>query len=183
MKKKFSATDLMEELSQNRIPKDSVREVPKKVLPRRISNKKVSPATRKYLKKFNSGRFNDFDHRDWLMYFQQQYKEANKIGYQVRGQQMYYKHFSILRSLVKNYTPNDIKSMIDFLFTSNQDLFDKGQLTVFHLSSGFLATVYQNTQLWIIGEYKTKSELYKDRVKKTQRTREWTGNKQNKIEI
>lgn len=184
MRKKYNASDIMEELSKNRLSNDKAIEVPRKSLLRRVANKKVTPATRKFLNKLNSERFQDFDKGDWLMYFQMKYKEANGIGYQIKGQQMYIKHHSVIKSLVKNYTPNDIRSMIDFLFTSEQDLFDKGQITVFHLSAGFLPSVYQSTQLWIIGKYKPKSQMYKDRVKKTQRTREWTGtNSTAKIEI
>lgn len=183
MRKKYNASDIMEELSKNRLSSDKATEVPRKSLLRRVANKKVTPATRKFLNKLNSERFQDFDKGDWLMYFQMKYKEANGIGYQIKGNQMYIKHHSIIKSLMKNYTPNDIRSMIDFLFTSEQDLFDKGQITVFHLSSGFLPSVYQSTQLWIIGKYKPKSQMYKDRAKKAQRTREWTGNSNSKIEI
>lgn len=183
MRKKFSAQDIFDELSKNRLSDSKAINIPRKSLLKKVANKKVTPATRKFLNKLNSERFQDFDKGDWLMYFQMKYREANGIGYQIRGNQMYIKHHSIIKSLMKNYTPNDIRSMIDFLFTSNQDIFDKGQITVFHLSSGFLPTVFQNTQLWIIGKYKPKSQTYKDRIKKSQRNREWTKDKSNSTKI
>lgn len=174
------ANEIFKELSTNRT-KDS--NIPRRLsLLKKVSNKKVSPATRKFLEKLEKERFQDFTKTDWLLYFQKQYKEVNKVGYQILGKQMYYKHHAIIKSLMENYTPNDIRSMIDFLFTSEQDMFPKNKITIYHLSSGFLPSVYQSTQMWIIGEYKTDAEVYREKVNKRKlpkRTREWDSSRDN----
>lgn len=163
------AKAIKEELSENRIKDDSFKPRERKLL-KKVANKKLSPAIRRFYQKLNQERFNDFNKTDWLMYFQKLYKDANGIGYFINGQQMYVKHYGVINYLMKNYSANDIRSMIDFLFTSNQDLFPKGQITIYHLSSGFLPQVYQNTQLWIIGKYKPNKELKK---RGTNRAREY----------
>lgn len=171
--------EIMQELNGSNRTKDVT--IPRrKSLLKKVANRKVSPATRKFLAKLQDERFNDFTKTDWLLYFQKQYKDVNGIGYQILGQQMYCKHHAIIKSLMNNYTPNDIRSMIDFLFTSEQDMFPKNKITIYHLSSGFLPSVYQNTQMWIIGEYKTDAEVYQEKAKKRKlpkRKREWDSSK------
>lgn len=164
--------EILAELNKNN--RTASEEIPRrKSILKKVANKRVTPTTRKFLAKLKEERFNEFTKTDWLLYFQKKYKEANGIGYQVLGQQMYIKHHAIINSLMKNYEPNDIRSMIDFLFTSEQDMFPKNKVTIYHLSSGFLPSVYQNTQLWIIGEYKTDEEIYKAKRKVPKRVREW----------
>ena len=173
------ANEILQELNSKNRTKDIA--IPRrKSLLKKVANRKVSPATRKFLAKLEDERFKDFNKTDWLLYFQKRYKEANGIGYQILGQQMYYKHHAIINSLMKNYEPNDIRSMIDFLFTSGQDMFPLNKITIYHLSSGFLPSVYQNTQLWIIGEYKTDAEIYQEKATKRKlpkRKREWDASK------
>jgi hypothetical protein len=91
---------------------------------------------------------------------------------------------------MKNYTTQEIKDMMDFLFDSTQDLQDTKRLTIYYLSGGFLTGVYQDTQLWVRGEYlnkreqwaKEKEDAKKKELQQNKRRREWTSTEDKPVE-
>jgi hypothetical protein len=151
-------------------------------------NAKVSDSMRRFLNKLSEELFEDFSKSDWLMYFQMKFKECNGFGYHIAGKIQYSKHYAVISSLMKNYTTEDIKAMIDFLFDSSQDLQDKKRLTIYYLSGGFLTGVYLDSQLWLRGEYlnkreqwdKEKEEAKKKELQQNKRRREWTTKDEDK---
>lgn len=141
------------------------------------SNKKISAKKRKYLTKCKDELFSEFTSSDWIMYFQDKYYQENDRGYSIVGQKMWAMEHAIYKSLMKDYTPRDIKLMIDFIFDSNQDIKPKLQAGSYLLSKGWLQSVYQNAKLWQTGDYKSDSDIRREKYeasKPKKRNREWT---------
>jgi hypothetical protein len=153
-------------------------------------NTKVSDSMRRFLNKLNEKLYEDFTKSDWLMYFQMKFKDTNGYGYHIAGKIQYSKHYAVISSLMKNYTTQEIKDMMDFLFDSTQDLQDTKRLTIYYLSGGFLTGVYQDTQLWVRGEYlnkreqwaKEKEDAKKKELQQNKRRREWTSTEDKPVE-
>jgi hypothetical protein len=153
-------------------------------------NTKVSDSMRRFLNKLNEKLYEDFTKSDWLMYFQMKFKDTNGYGYHIAGKIQYSKHYAVISSLMKNYTTQEIKDMMDFLFDSTQDLQDTKSLTIYYLSGGFLTGVYQDTQLWVRGEYlnkreqwaKEKEDAKKKELQQNKRRREWTSTEDKPVE-
>lgn len=136
---------------------------------------KSSNSYRAFRKKLEEELFSEFRNIDWIYYFQLKYKECNKIGYPIVGSDGWAKERSIYKSAMKNFSPKDIKLMIDFIFDSDQDIVPKKQAGSYLLSKNWIQGIYRNAKLWEIGEYTPLSKFKKDRlttVKK--RNREWT---------
>ena len=131
-------------------------------------NSKKVPAMQankeRFLAKLEEEAFHEFDYKEWYQYFVWKAKQHG-VPYLTRN---YAKEYAILKSLMNELSWLDIKNMIDFLFDSDQDIIDKRTIGLWALSKGWINTIYQNTQLWIRGEYKPKNS--------PKRNREWIGN-------
>lgn len=137
----------------------------------KIQSKKMSVPLRKFHYKLENELFSEFDKTDWIFYFQMLYKETNGIGYYI-NQQGWIKEKSIYNKLMKDYTPRDIKNLIDFIFYSNQDIMDKKQAGSYLFSKGWIQSVYQTSKLWENGMYESKAE----QISGKKRQREWDNN-------
>lgn len=122
------------------------------VQPKNLSNK----AFQAFITKLNNEQFDEFNHKDWLSYFIHKGKSKG-----MRYIPNYIKDAAVLKSLMSNFEPTDIKNMIDFIFDSNQDIVDRRTVGIWALSGGWTNTIYQNSQLWINGEYTSKKTLTK----------------------
>ena len=149
---------------------------PKKESPLKKRDTKLSASKRKYLARLAEELFSKFTTTDWIFYFQQQYEKFNQRPYVLAGQKGWTMEHAIYRSLMKEFTPKDIKLLIDFIFESQQDIVPKKQAGGYLFSKKWIQGVYQSAILWQTGEYQNKTEIYKDKFKATtpeKRNREW----------
>lgn len=140
------------------------------------SGTKISASKRRFLAKLEEELFSEFTSTDWIMYFQSKYQEVNSRGYAIVGKKAWSTEHSIYKSLMKDYTPKDIKLLIDFLFDSNQDIMPKLQAGSYLMSAKWIQGVYQSALLWQTGDYKTKADINKEKYQASipeKRNREW----------
>ena len=130
--------------------------------PKNITIKK-KPENQKsrFEKKLKEEEFDQFTSVDWLFYFK--FKASQ---YDINYKESVPKDKTILTKLARELTFLEIKVAIDFLFDSDQDILDKKTIGIWALSGGWLNTIYQNSQLWIEGNYLPKNS--------PPRRREWT---------
>lgn len=143
---------------------------------------KISTSSRRFKVLLDDEMFSEFSSLDWIFYFQKKYFDTNKRTYVINGGMAWNKEHSIFKALIKNYTPKDIKLMIDFLFDSSQDIKDKKQVGSYLVSSKWVDSIYRTAKLWQDGEYlnrretwaKEASEQKENETKKKFEAREWT---------
>jgi hypothetical protein len=147
-------------------PKVILTTPPKQKKPPVTEKKKAANnAEGRFTRKLEEELFTEFDHKDWLDYFKHKYREMGS-RYFVGD---YVKEYSVFKSLMKELHWDAIKLMIDFLFDSDQDIVDKRTLSVYHLSKGWINTIYQNSLLWKDGDYRPRSA----KNNPPKRNREW----------
>lgn len=145
-----------------------------------VQKKSSSQRAFKYL--LDEELFSEFKTLDWIYYFQMKYLEANKRPYEITNKQAWTVEHSIYKKAMKEYTPRDIKLMIDFIFESNQDIKEKKQCGSYLISTKWADSIYRCAKLWQEGEYFTKRELWDKQNKKSNeestktkfKAREWT---------
>jgi len=149
---------------------DLIAQKPKTTNTESIKHKKedknLSSAKKRYLAKLMDERFNEFNSGDWIMYFQDAYKEATGENYIVG---FYPKAHAIFKRLIKEFTVLEIRNMIDFIFKSNQDIVDKITASPSVLSGNWINTMYVSSKLWVRGKYVPKSKKFST----PKRNREW----------
>lgn len=136
-----------------------------------------------FLRKFNSltednpEQWDDFGTRDLVYYFRE---IAHSVGvhYVIANIQ---KDMAIMKRLRDNYTNAEICAMIEFLFTSEQDYLDKHHLSPNVLASGWVNTIYADTNLWVNDQYVPKSAAKSSQRKKSQH--EWDTDDHGKSKI
>lgn len=138
-------------------------------------SKKSQPmpvSDRKFQHKLDSGRYNDFTHLDWKKYFQHMYLKATGHKCILNGYSTNVKTKSIITGLMNDYSAQDIKNIIDFLFLADHDLVEnKMEITIQFLTRGWVMSVHPKAILWTQGKYKKRQKYSKT----PPRTREWTG--------
>lgn len=127
--------------------------------------------TKAYKSRLEKESYKDFTKRDWMTYWIMKAKEHD-VAYIV-GNSM--KEYSVLDSLRRKFKPNEVKAMIDFLWDSEQDMFIKSSMGVLVLRSDCINGIYQNSQDWIFGKYKTRAQWKQEKRQPTKRNREWVG--------
>lgn len=146
-----------------------------------VQKKKTSRIAFEYL--LEEEMFSEFKSLDWIYYFQMKYFEANNMHYQISdNKRAWTVEHSIYKSVMKEYTPRDIKLMIDFIFDSNQDIKDKKQCGSYLLSSKWIDSIYRTACLWREGQYFTRREMWDKQNRKSNeestktkfKAREWT---------
>lgn len=120
------------------------------------------------MEKLEDERFMDFDEKDWFQYFVLKAKEQG-VKYLVRN---YAKDYTIIKSILSELTWDELKTMIDFVWESDQDIVDKRTVGIWILSKGWINTIYQNSVLWKDGQYVPKSA--------PSRNREWVAEASSK---
>lgn len=98
-------------------------------------------------------------HTFWIKYF------ASKMGETGMRYISSPKDSNIAKSLLKNFTEDDIKLMIDFIFDSDQTFVDKRTVGFWVLSKGWLNTIYNNSVLWKDGKFKKVQREYRSGTK------------------
>lgn len=74
-----------------------------------------------------------------------------------------------MKKLQEEFTNREIIAMIEFLFYSKQDYLEKKKLSIGIFMTGWLNTIYQDSQDWLEDKYVPR--------KKNQKPREWTEDK------
>lgn len=167
------------DLSKLKSKYDNFEMKPKKETPLKKSETKISASKRRFLFKLENELFSEFTSTDWIMYFQKKYQEANGRSYVIAGKKAWSIEHSIYKSLMKDFSPKDIKLLIDFIFDSNQDIKPKLQAGSYLFSAKWIQGIYQSALLWQTGDYKTKAEINKERYQSSiseKRNREWIKN-------
>lgn len=145
-----------------------------------VQKKSSSQRAFKYL--LDEELFSEFKTLDWIYYFQLKYHEATNKTYEISNKKAWTVEHSIYKRAMKDYTPRDIKLMIDFIFDSNQDIKDKKQCGSYLLSAKWADSIYRSAKLWQEGEYFTRRELWdkqnrksnEESIKTKFKSREWT---------
>jgi len=167
------------DLSKLKSKYDNFEMKPKKESPLKKSETKISASKRRFLAKLEDELFSEFTSTDWIMYFQKKYQVATNRGYVIVGKKAWSTEHSIYKSLMKDFTPKDIKLLIDFIFDSNQDIKPKLQAGSYLFSAKWIQGVYQSALLWQTGDYKTEAEINKEKYQSSipeKRNREWIKN-------
>lgn len=139
--------------------------------------RKVSTERMNYYYKLQEGLLSEMNEYDWIMYFNDAFFRANKFLPKYSEDRVgKSKRLAVMKRVVNNFEPKDIKLMIDFLFEAEHDLKPKSQINIFILSAGFLDAVALGAQAWEVGEYQTKAQMYKAQYSKNTNAntnREW----------
>lgn len=120
------------------------------------------------MSKLEDELFNEFDEKDWFQYFVLKAEEQG-VKYLVRN---YAKDYTIIKSILSELTWDELRTMIDFVWESNQDIVEKRTMGIWVLSKGWINSIYQNSILWKEGKYKPKSA--------PNRNREWVAEASSK---
>lgn len=93
-------------------------------------------------------------YKAFLQYFI--FKAGEKEVRYIRGNNL--KEVAIMKSLVENFTASEIKNMIDFLWSDDNDIVKGGvrYVTIYHLSKGWINSIYQASDEWSKGTYQVK---------------------------
>lgn len=110
--------------------------------------------TKQFLCKLESEMYSNFTAQEWIMYF---IFKAGLSGIDYRVINKNY-DLSIMRALKKNFTPLEIKDMIDFLFEC-KDLHGFNNLSIYLLSNKFVSKVYNDSKAWKNGTYSPKKKF------------------------
>jgi hypothetical protein len=153
--------DLFNPFGEEEVVVKKTRIKQKRELKQTRQKKKPTNALGIFEEKLEEGKISSFDHRDWYYYWRKK-AEENGVRYITSN---YPKDYAIIKSLMNELSWQEIKAMIDFVWDSEQDIQDKRTVGLWILSKGWVNTIYQNTKLWIDGDYKPK--------KAPKRNREW----------
>lgn len=148
-----------------------VKEEPK---PKRKSSNKNSPYdTFKYKYENLEKYIDNFGTRDFVYYFREVSEEC---GYKYTVTNIK-KDMAIFKRLRENYTAREICGMIEFLYRSDQDYLDKRRISPNLLASGWVNTIYADTQLWLDDEYTPSINT------KKKKQREWSKERDEDVQI
>lgn len=119
-----------------------------------VQNKPPSPKPKdtmdryyaKYLSKLEKGELDKFSTRD-MMYFFRDKAEESGIKYVIANPKIAMRHFKL--TIERGYKPEEVLSMIEFLFTSGQTYLDLAKLHTGILTTNWCNTIYQDTLLWL----------------------------------
>jgi hypothetical protein len=115
--------------------------------------------------KWKNEMWDKFNTRDLMYYFRETANDSG-IKYVIANFRIDMSAFKMCIS--KGHTPEEIITMIEFLFKSEQDYLDVTTITPNIFRSGWVNKIYQDSQLWLNDEYKN------EKTKKFTK-REWTG--------
>lgn len=139
--------------------------------------RKLDTARMIYYYKLDSGLLGELDEKEWMMYFDDSFYKVNRFYPRYPKDNLsFIKRKSVMQRVMSNFDAKEIKVMIDFLFEAEHDIKPKSQLNIFILSAGFLDVVSMGAQAWELGQYQTKSQMYREhRVKNSNQNtnREW----------
>ncbi len=103
----------------------------------------------KFRGKLDSGEFEEFTYKDWILYFEYKYSLQGRKYISSPT-----KDSSIIKSVMSKFSPEEIKTMIDYVFDSNQTVVDPRTVGIWILSKNWLNTIYNNSILWKEGSIK-----------------------------
>ena len=176
------------ETNRNRESDSNIIKTPKKALPKKKPKKQeedidITPKQSKVLNIINKGELNSLSPTQLITYFTYLFEQENKMPYVVASKEIYNHHLGIFKSLSKHYSNADIKLMLDFLFLSNQDNYNKNLINCYTLKMDKATRILGLARLWIKGEYVPIQEYFKakeNRAKASEpvkRRREWASSK------
>lgn len=107
--------------------------------------------SKSFLLKLQEERFSEFKTSDWILYFQ--YK-AHQKGLDIRITNRNAVN-SIFASIRRNYTPKEIKLMIDFIFECEH--YYSNNIGFHLLSSYYVNKIFNDAKMWENGTYQFSS--------------------------
>ena len=108
-----------------------------------------------------------------LAYYFRETASENGYTYTIANMK---KDAHIFKVLQETYDNREICGMIVFLYESEQNYLDKDRLSPNLLASSWINTIYADFNLWL-------EDKYVPRGKKKRKTREWTDNVDETVEI
>jgi hypothetical protein len=98
-------------------------------------------------------RFDEFEVYDWRNYFQKKaidnnfyFRYTNKPNRNIREKQ-------IIEDLMSEFSSQEIKNMMDFLWEAPHKIADKSTITLSHLCGGWMNQVVTQTIDWMKGNF------------------------------
>lgn len=147
--------------------------------------RKLDTARKVYYHKLDEGLLGELTEKEWMMYFDDSFFRANRFYPRYPKDNLsFVKRKSVMQRVMSNFDAKEIKLMIDFLFQAEHDIKPKSQLNIFILSAGFLDVVSMSAQAWELGQYQTKSQMYREqRIQNSNQNtkREWDVEKHNSL--
>ena len=171
--KKNKARDLLNEIRSERGQKEEHTSDTKRVGGRTLNTKKPkkgrpSPTEPYQVFLYKYERLEEYldklSTRELLYYFREKAQE-NGYKYVITNIK---RDMAVIKKAKEHYDNKDICAMIEFLYTSDQDYLDKERLSPNLLVSGWVNSIYYDTQKWLDDEYVPNSK----KPKHTNR-REW----------
>ena len=126
-----------------------------------------------YLQKLKTEQYDKFKAMDLLYFFQDISKES---GYRYSISNMT-KEAGCMKSMLEDFSPEDICNIIRFIFNSDQDYINKARCSPYLISSNWRNTLYPDSQAWLKGEYTSK------KIKPQIINREWGKSKNTDIKV
>lgn len=159
--KNNKAKDLLSEIRSDRGQKEEHTDTPKSgrsFKPTKPSRGKPKPSEpyQVFLYKYErlEEYIDNFSTRDLLYYFRE---KAQESGYKYVITNIK-KDMAVIKRAKQNYSNKDICAMIEFLYTSDQDYLDKERLSPNLFVSGWVNSIYYDTQKWLDDEYVPNSK-------------------------
>jgi hypothetical protein len=132
------------------------------------SKKERKPSTNgdSFHRKLCDKDYESFNSVDLVFYFQW---IATRAGYRY-SICSFPKEAGAMKTLLKDYTPQEICKMIEFVYESDQTYLDKRRLSPGILTSNWRNNIFPDSVDWLAGEYETQP---KNKQQASIRRREW----------
>lgn len=144
------------------------------------SEAKKSASRLEYEAKLSDGLYNDFKCSDWIKYWQDK-ALTQGVTYYIPPSR-YVVENQIFKRLMKEYPVNDLKTMIDFVWECEHDVYlNKPMMGTWILTKGWEQSVVQGALLWRDGQYKTNDQLKSEKRNGSKRNREWVGEEERSV--
>jgi|AntRauTorckE6833_2_1112554.scaffolds.fasta_scaffold00366_10 hypothetical protein len=137
----------------------------KSVQKKEKKREKKSNRRKTYERRIEREDFDSFRDYDFLYFFQDTARKAG-INYNITN---YARDLKMFKKAQENYNSKEILIMIEFLFLSEQSYLDVRKTSPTIFISGWVNSIYPDSQDWINDEFMTKSE-------KRHSDREWSDN-------
>lgn len=131
----------------------------------------------KYKHKYDNGDLDKFNSRD-ILYFFKDLAEEHGNNYVIPNMQT--EMAKIKNVMNKGYTPTQMVTMIDFLFTSGQTYLEIKKLSPGILCTGWCNKIFNDSQDWLEDNFDPNASTKKVSSKRNQRlTKEWSDDEED----
>ena len=156
-----------EEMGQTTTTNDPDWYIEKKNKPS-TKTKRVGASGEHFHKLLRNKEYGKFNSPDLVHYFQWVATKAG-VRYSISNLPVEARH---MKNLLKDYKPDEVCDMVDFVFLSNQSYLDRSRMSPSVLVSSWRNQIFPDSQDWLRGKYVEGSTTTKMRKKKL-KAREW----------